>query len=243
MKKNIYILFFILSINLNSQIELRHNPYVKGSVVFKNGNIIKGVVRLNSSAFDIRFKDSLKQRKAKKVKFKEVEKIITYTDSLNPREFYYKKTDESKFLYFVELIHSDTISTYVSSSDRVALFYSESNIDRRTGKEWMDEMQNEHALNFIHHQLSINQRRLFYRNYSLLYARIRIEKIDYFLHKKDQKALILVGSKGNPLYKNFKKAATKYFQDCPALVEKIQSRELKLKHLPEIIEFYKLYCN
>ena len=43
--------------------------------------------------------------------------------------------------------------------------------------------------------------------------------------------------------KNFKKAASDYFKDCPALVEKIQAREFKKKDLEEIIDFYNEKCN
>lgn len=44
------------------------------------------------------------------------------------------------------------------------------------------------------------------------------------------------------LSKNFKKAASDYFADCPHLVSKIQNRELKKKHLKEIIAYYNTKC-
>ena len=45
------------------------------------------------------------------------------------------------------------------------------------------------------------------------------------------------------MYKNFKKSASIFFEDCPKLVEKISNKEYKLDQLPEIIEFYKVNCN
>lgn len=46
----------------------------------------------------------------------------------------------------------------------------------------------------------------------------------------------------NWLSKNFKKAASKFFSDCPRLVAKIQNRELKKKHFKQIITYYNTQC-
>lgn len=43
--------------------------------------------------------------------------------------------------------------------------------------------------------------------------------------------------------KNFKKAASEYFNDCPTLVEKIQNREFKKSDIREIVDFYNTSCN
>ncbi|SIQ03179.1 hypothetical protein [Maribacter ulvicola] len=42
--------------------------------------------------------------------------------------------------------------------------------------------------------------------------------------------------------KNFKNAASSYFSDCPALVQKIQDKQYKKKHVREIVNFYNLKC-
>jgi hypothetical protein len=42
--------------------------------------------------------------------------------------------------------------------------------------------------------------------------------------------------------KNFKKAASKYFEDCPELVDKIQTKEYRKRDLRSIIEFYNTHC-
>lgn len=245
MKRILFSIFLMFTLNGFSQLEMRSNPYIECSILFKNGDTINGVVKLNGSAFDIRFKDSLKQKKRKKIKFKEVEKIIAYSTSQNPREFYYKKTDQSNFFNFVELIHDDAINVYITSTNKLDLFYSDSGVDRRSANEMMNDMRSENSMNI----LSINKEAQFFNNYNGLInnfnftMQVNIDRIDYFLHKKNQEKLIFIGAKGNFLYKNFKKAATAYFNDCPNLIEKIQLRELKLKHLSDIIEYYKSQCN
>ena len=247
MKKLLLVLVFLNTSNGFSQIELRRNPYINSSIVLKKGDTLKGVVKLNGSAFDIRFKDSIKEKKSKKIKFKEVEKIIAYSKSQYPREFYYKKTDQSKFFHFVELVHNDTINVYITSTDRLGLFYSDSGVDRRSANEMMNDMRKPVSIKPIENILSIKKEINFFNSYLGLMnnftVQLNIDRIDYFLHKKNQKKLVLIGVKGNFLYKNFKKTASKYFEDCPNLVEKIQSRELKLKHLPDIIEYYKTQCD
>ena len=66
--------------------------------------------------------------------------------------------------------------------------------------------------------------------------------IDHFyLKRKNEDKAVHIGS--NQLFsKNFKKTASGYFSDCPALVEKIQNREFKKKHLKEIVTYYNTQC-
>ncbi|WP_421804883.1 hypothetical protein [Flagellimonas sp.] len=42
---------------------------------------------------------------------------------------------------------------------------------------------------------------------------------------------------------NFRKRASEFFADCPALVTKIQNRELKRGDLEEIVDYYNTQCN
>jgi len=42
--------------------------------------------------------------------------------------------------------------------------------------------------------------------------------------------------------KNFKKAASAYFKDCPSLVKKIQSRTFKKRDLEKIVSYYNNKC-
>ncbi|UOY08634.1 hypothetical protein L0P88_08785 [Muricauda sp. SCSIO 64092] len=62
-----------------------------------------------------------------------------------------------------------------------------------------------------------------------------------YLRKTNEKEAIHLGS--NQLFtKNFKKAASNFFADCPELVNKILDKEFKRKHLEEIIAFYNNQC-
>jgi len=41
---------------------------------------------------------------------------------------------------------------------------------------------------------------------------------------------------------SFKNKIRKFFSDCPELVEKINDKIFKRKHIEEVIEYYKLNC-
>ncbi len=65
---------------------------------------------------------------------------------------------------------------------------------------------------------------------------------NFYLKRVEQDFVIHLGS--NQLFtKNFKKAASEFFKDCPKLVKLIQNRELKKRGLIEIVEFYNHQCN
>lgn len=63
----------------------------------------------------------------------------------------------------------------------------------------------------------------------------------YFLERHSE-------GRGNPvipythLSRKFKKSAKAYFQDCPSLVEKIQSKEYKREDVIEMVDFYNSEC-
>ena len=63
-----------------------------------------------------------------------------------------------------------------------------------------------------------------------------------FVRKPDEDEATHLGS-NDWMSKNFKKAASDFFSDCPRLVEKIQNRELKKKNLMAIIDFYNNVCD
>lgn len=57
----------------------------------------------------------------------------------------------------------------------------------------------------------------------------------------DAGGAIVVGGRKYDRYK-FKDFATEFFKDCPALVQKIKSKELKAKDSLEILEYYNTQC-
>ena len=139
MKKLLFTLTFIITLSCFGQLELRPNPFLKGTIILKDGTIKDGGIRLNGSAFRIRFKDSVKQKKSEKIDYKTVEKIVINFDSINFREFYYKKTTKNKFYSFVELLQSGNIDFYKDLSKNYSPFYE--GIDRRTTREWMNDVR------------------------------------------------------------------------------------------------------
>ena len=64
---------------------------------------------------------------------------------------------------------------------------------------------------------------------------------NFYVRKEGQKEATHLGS--NQLFsKNFKKAASAYFKDCPSLVKKIQSRTFKKRDLEKIVKYYNNKC-
>lgn len=67
MKKTTTLFILILISTLSyAQHDLRPNPFLKSTIIFKNGDSIYGYTRLASSAFSIRFKENLKQKENRK---------------------------------------------------------------------------------------------------------------------------------------------------------------------------------
>ncbi len=63
----------------------------------------------------------------------------------------------------------------------------------------------------------------------------------YYVQKEGEQVVTHLGS--TELFsKNFKKAASTYFQDCSELVEKIQNKEYKKKDIENVVRFYNERC-
>lgn len=63
-----------------------------------------------------------------------------------------------------------------------------------------------------------------------------------FVRKPNEEEATHLGS-NDWMSKNFKKAASKFFSDCPQLITKIETREFKKKDLISIIDYYNNSCN
>jgi len=64
---------------------------------------------------------------------------------------------------------------------------------------------------------------------------------NYYVKRKDENQAFHLGS-NQAFSKNFKKAASLYFSDCPELVNKIENKVYKKKDLKRIIKFYNENC-
>ncbi len=64
---------------------------------------------------------------------------------------------------------------------------------------------------------------------------------NYYLNRENEDGVSKITSIGG-ISKNFKKAASEYFKDCPKLVEKIQSKYYKKDEIEDIVIFYNKNC-
>ncbi|MFC4633452.1 hypothetical protein ACFO3O_06015 [Dokdonia ponticola] len=64
-----------------------------------------------------------------------------------------------------------------------------------------------------------------------------------FVIKPDEDRLFWLYTPGGGLFsRNFKNAATEYFQDCPAVIAKIESGEFNSKTVAKMVQFYNNQC-
>lgn len=65
----------------------------------------------------------------------------------------------------------------------------------------------------------------------------------YYASREDSRTVIHLGDKGDLFGKNFKKAASEYFKDCPELVKKIQNNVFKKNDIVDVVKFYNKKCS
>lgn len=241
MYKSVFV-FLLITASCLAQLELRINPYLNGEIILLNGEIRNGFIKLDGSAFNIKFKENEDQKKIDKIDYKNVDKIVLNPNLSNSREFFYKKTDADKFNKFVELIYSKNLDVYIYSPDDLSLFYS--NVDRSNVVDWLSYERSEssrikaeanrlndlkngtNSANYFNHTKPIN--------YSKIKEKLsKAKNIKYLLHKKDSEKLNFIYSN-----KNLKEFAIENFRDCPDLILKIDIKELILDDIVEIVDLY-----
>lgn len=212
MKLFITTIFFILfSFFSQAQFEMRINPYLKGEIVLKNDSVETGYIKLDDSAFKVKFKGHKEQKSEKKISPDNISKIIIYTASAN-REFLYKKTDASKFPKFVELIYAGKFDLYLFSINNLSLFYKDVDRSNVTDFIFLDS------------------------NYSIEKIKENLKKVispEYLLDMKNSEELNFIYSN-----KNLRKKANQYFRGCSSLISRIENKEWKLENIIDIVDFY-----
>lgn len=221
----IAVFFLLITTSCLAQLDLRSNPYLKGEIILINGEIKSGLIKLDGSAFSIKFKENEDQKNSDKIDYKNIDKIVINPNLSTRREFYYKKTDAGKFNKFVELIYSNNLDVYVYSPENLSLFYS--GVDRSNVSDF---------LNGIGSPI-VNGNNVIWSGYSSI-SKIKenlsqAKNIKYLLHKKDSEKLKFINS-----YKNLKEYAIENFKDCPELILKIENKELILDDIVEIVDLY-----
>lgn len=240
--KKTAVLFLLITTSCLAQLDLRSNPYLKGEIILINGEIKSGLIKLDGSAFSIKFKENEDQKNSDKIDYKNVDKIVIDPKLSTRREFYYKKTDADKFNKFVELIYSNNLDVYVYSPDNLSLFYS--GVDRSNVADWLSYERSESSringeLNRLN-DLKNGTNTTNYLNHTkpISYSKIKenlakAKNIKYLLHKKDSEKLNFIYSN-----KNLKEYAIENFKDCPNLTLKIENKELILDDIVEIVNLY-----
>ena len=64
----------------------------------------------------------------------------------------------------------------------------------------------------------------------------------YYVSKDADDLVTHLGDRGNLFSKNFIKAASEYFEDCPELVKKIEDKEYKKRDIEEVVNYYNKDC-
>ena len=219
MKQNIITILFLISFFcVQAQLEMRINPYVKGKIILKNDSIKSGFIKMDDSAFRVRFKKNKEQKSKEKIDYKKISKIILSSDSSTDRIFFYKRTDSDKFLKFVELLYSGKYDTYLYSSNNLSLFYKD--VDRSNVSDFLS-----FGSNFQNQPY-----------YSVSEIKKNLSKVINPKYLIDTKKIEVL----NFIYSNRKlrKNAKKYFKGCSKLISKIENKELSLDDIIEIIDFY-----
>ncbi|MCG2418127.1 hypothetical protein K8089_03765 [Aequorivita sp. F47161] len=249
MIKNIILILVVLlsSICAAQDFELRATPYVKCKIVYKDNSSEKGFLRFASSAFSPQFKKD-ENEKSKKIDFELIEKIISNPDTENERIFQYLNHNYNKFKIFVELIYSDVLSIYISSTDSDDLFYSD--FDRQNIREMMDQAKFEGLSGFTKRlkmsdtlnlpngkKIKLPIKYLYYYNLNYGIASGTRAKLNYYLMKNDSQILYKVEKN-----KRFIRKSIELFNDCPTLLNDLKQDKINLFNLAKFIEYYKDEC-
>ena len=64
----------------------------------------------------------------------------------------------------------------------------------------------------------------------------------YYIVKNQGKNAIYFGDTDLTGHRRFKEITRKHLTDCPNLIEKIKKREYKVKHAPEVVNYYNEKC-
>lgn len=213
----------------NAQSDLRINPFIKGSIEMLNGEIKDGWVKLNASAFNVRFKESDTLNKSIQVNEDSIKSISRIEKNNEVRTFYYKKTDRNKFNKFVELIKTGNFNLYFYTED-LSLFYS--GVDRSTIGDWLGSMRthspsvNNNSINQTTSSLHLDFE--FIRNQMMKAKNIKV----LFQNNNEEKLFFITSQK------KLKTFAGKYFTECPKLVKQISNNYYKKRDFFKILYDY-----
>ena len=209
---------------------LAYSQKGKAVLILKDSTQINGTGEISgiSSIVSVKFKnDTLKYRT-----YKSDEIIgIDILENNYYRQFRYKYIDGGKFPDIIEIISINSLSLYVRVYEGSVLTNSYSTqpiILSGNGNPQTIRLENGNEI-IIGHS----------RN---MYAEINFPRYSYYVGPKESDQIEHLYTKGLPFAKSFKKSLTKYFKNCPELLEKVELKEFSNNDLWEVLDFYNQNC-
>lgn len=256
-RKNLILLTLLSFTNIFSQnFELRATPFLKSNLIYNDKTSEKGLLRLASSVFDLRFKLEMKDKEIK-IDFKKVDKIIINPETKRERIFQFKNHNYGKFKIFTELVYSDLLSIYISLNEPMNLFYS--NFDRETISEMVNQARTEKDIDNIYYRDRLgfaerlkktdtlnlpNGKKIklpssygYVNGLSITGAFGINTKFTYYLLKQGDPLLYRVEKN-----KRYLKKARNMLDDCPCIIRDLEQKKIMVEDLARYIEYYKDVC-
>lgn len=186
----------------------------KAILHFKDGTSLKGLVKITIQEDQIKFR---KDKKSKKVIYnsKEVQSIEIYdkeTDLFN-----LKGDTKHAHYYYKKIKNKETypprlLEIILDGKVKLYLDYIESSTPSYIGPNGMMMGGGSQSIS------------------------------KYYVSKENEYLVTHLGDRGNLFSKNFKKAASEYFKDCPSLVKKIQDKVYGKKDIEAVVTYYNTEC-
>jgi hypothetical protein len=234
MRNILYILLFINFSIIQAQKKptiFKSNPFKKASLIFKNGDTINGVLKINSFN-KIIFKKNEKDEK-KIYDFKTVKGVIIHLDNFKEKYEYkrintarYKGEQNKIFYHLLQPIIVGKISIYLDDYGAHEGTNLKKNIGyttHLTNQRFYISKGNSNTMRILGNA-KVNRKLLG----STFFSQKRISTINDL--------------KINPNSRSFKKFAKKYYSDCSKLITKIESGSFSKKEFLLTVNFYNENC-
>ncbi|MFD2826397.1 hypothetical protein ACFSYG_07930 [Leeuwenhoekiella polynyae] len=147
------------------------------------------------------------------------------------RKFRYKHIDGGKYPKVLEVVSLDSLSLYVKLYEGSSLSNSFINVPQPVGN--LANLQTITLENGTEVPLGLS------RN---LYNEINLPRYSYYVGYGKSDQVEHLYTKGIPFAKSFKKAMIAYFENCPELLEKVESGEFSNTQLGKVLDFYNTKC-
>jgi len=250
MKSYLNKLFFIaVSLLLSTAIYGQKGDAI---LILKDSTRLKGTGEISGihSIVSIKFKnDSLKYRTydANEIIGIDIKEYDFF------RKYRYKETDTSKYPELLEIIFIDKVSLYLkifgNGSLPRSVYYQ---LDEKRNKKFEGNPEETEFYKWLRANVDIfvndaeleriEERELKKMILSQAFMGDNFSRISYYIGRKEDDKVEHLFDQGLPLSKNFKKAMKEKFDDCPALIDKVDDKTFTKKDVVQVLYFYNTYC-